>query len=102
MESMLKSQDSSTEKMHPMNSTHHCCCCPSQDLRFDDSLISSPASSRETGLSEVQSVRLSRRSCMINVLSLYDSSPNVSSSEMASSKACFARLHARSGELRIS
>lgn len=40
-----------------------------------------------TAMSEVQRVKLSRRSCMINVLSLYDSSPNVSSSEIASSKA---------------
>lgn len=42
----------------------------------------------ETVISDVHKVRLSRRSCMINVLSLYDSSPNVSSSEIASSKAC--------------
>jgi hypothetical protein len=41
-----------------------------------------------TVMSEVHKVRLSRRSCMINVLSLYDSSPNVSSSDIASSKAC--------------
>jgi hypothetical protein len=50
-----------------------------------------PSSSRNTRqrtcMSEVQSVRLSRSSCMIRVLSLYDSSPRVSSSAMASSKA---------------
>lgn len=39
-------------------------------------------------MSDVHKVKLSRRSCIINVLSLYDSSPNVSSSEIASSKAC--------------
>lgn len=39
---------------------------------------------------------------MIRVLSLYDSSESESSSAMASSKACLARWHARSGELRIS
>ena len=39
-------------------------------------------------MSEVQRVRLSRSSCMMSVLSLYDSSPSVSSSAMASSKAC--------------
>ena len=56
-----------------------------------------------SGLSdEVHSVRLSRRSCMMSVLSRYDSSDNESSSAMASSKACFARWQARSGELRIS
>ena len=43
---------------------------------------------RETVMSEVHKVRLSRRSCMIKVLSLYDSSPNVSNSDIASSKAC--------------
>jgi hypothetical protein len=32
-------------------------------------------------------VRLSRRSCMMRVLSLYDSSPRLSSSEITSSKA---------------
>lgn len=83
-----------------------------------------------TCMSEVQRVRLSRRSCMIKVLSLYDSSPRVSNSAIASSNAysnpninthkscnglqtnimidqevfftCLARLQARSGELRIS
>jgi hypothetical protein len=40
-----------------------------------------------TCMSEVQRVRLSRKSCMMSVLSLYDSSPRVSSSAMASSKA---------------
>ena len=44
--------------------------------------------------SEVQSVRLSRSSCMMRVESLYDSSSSVSSSAIASSKACFARSHA--------
>jgi len=44
--------------------------------------------------SDVQSVRLSRRSCMMRVESLYDSSSSVSSSAMASSKACLARVHA--------
>lgn len=51
---------------------------------------------------EVQSVRLSRSSCMINVLSRYDSSERESSSAIASSNACFARWHARSGEFKIS
>lgn len=41
-----------------------------------------------TCMSEVQRVKLSRRSCMMSVESLYDSSPSVSSSAMASSKAC--------------
>lgn len=53
--------------------------------------IKLPASS---GMSDVHSVRLSLSSCMIKVLSLYDSSFKVSSSEIASSKACFARWHA--------
>jgi len=44
--------------------------------------------------SDVHSVRLSRRSCMMSVESLYDSSSSVSSSAMASSKACLARSHA--------
>lgn len=39
-------------------------------------------------MSEVQSVKLSRSSCMMRVLSLYDSSPSVSSSAIASSNAC--------------
>lgn len=39
-------------------------------------------------MSEVQRVRLSRKSCIMSVLSLYDSSPRVSSSAIASSKAC--------------
>lgn len=56
----------------------------------------------ESCISEVQRVRLSRRSCMMRVESLYDSSERVSSSAMASSKACLARWQARSGELRIS
>ncbi|MFS7946863.1 hypothetical protein Hanom_Chr06g00541381 [Helianthus anomalus] len=43
-----------------------------------------------SGISEVHKVRLSLRSCIIKVLSLYDSSLNESSSEIASSKACFA------------
>lgn len=46
--------------------------------------------------SEVQSVRLSRSSCMMRVESLYDSSSSVSSSAIALSKACFARVHASS------
>jgi hypothetical protein len=40
-----------------------------------------------TCMSEVQRVKLSLNSCMIRVLSLYDSSPRVSSSAIASSKA---------------
>ena len=47
-----------------------------------------------SGRSEVQRVRLSLRSCMIKVLSLYDSSLRVSNSAIASSKACFARWQA--------
>lgn len=42
-----------------------------------------------TCTSEVQRVRLSRSSCIMRVLSLYDSSPSVSSSAMASSNAFF-------------
>lgn len=38
--------------------------------------------------SDVQRVKLSLRSCMIRVLSLYDSSPRLSNSEIASSNAC--------------
>ena len=38
---------------------------------------------------------------MIKVESLYDSSDSVSSSAIASSNACLARWHARSGEFRI-
>jgi len=45
-------------------------------------------------MSEVHNVRLSLRSCIINVLSLYDSSLRVSNSEIASSNACLARWHA--------
>jgi len=44
--------------------------------------------------SDVQSVRLSRSSCMMSVESLYDSSSSVSSSAMASSKARLASSHA--------
>lgn len=44
-----------------------------------------------TCISEVQRVRLSLRSCIIRVLSLYDSSPKVSNSAIASSKACIAQ-----------
>jgi hypothetical protein len=44
-----------------------------------------------TALSEVQRVKLSRRSCMIKVLSLYDSSPRESSSAIASSNAYKSR-----------
>jgi len=51
---------------------------------------------------EVQRVRLSRSSCMMRVLSRYDSSERESSSAMASSNACLARWQARSGEFRIS
>ena len=40
-----------------------------------------------SGISDAHNVRLSLSSCMIRVLSLYDSSLKVSSSEMASSKA---------------
>ena len=48
------------------------------------------AVSAASAASDVQSVRLSRRSCMMSVESLYDSSESVSSSAIASSKACFA------------
>merc|ERR1739848_836604 len=50
----------------------------------------------------VHRVKLSRSSCMIRVESLYDSSLRVSSSAIASSKACLAIEHALSGALRIS
>ncbi len=39
-------------------------------------------------ISDVQRVRLSLNSCMMRALSLYESSPKVSRSEMASSNAC--------------
>jgi hypothetical protein len=52
-----------------------------------------------TCMSEVQSVRLSLSSCMISVLSLYDSSPRVSSSAIASSNACAAGGRRRRGRL---
>lgn len=51
-------------------------------------------------MSEVQRVRLSRRSCIMSVESLYDSSLSVSSSAMASSNACLARWQARSAAKR--
>nr|GMC48269.1 Protein kinase, ATP binding site-containing protein [Ipomoea batatas]GME01014.1 Protein kinase, ATP binding site-containing protein [Ipomoea batatas] len=76
---------------------NHPQCCSSSFLGA--SLISSAPSSCT---SDVQRVRLSRRSCMIKVLSLYDSSPRVSNSAIASSKACSTGLQARSGEFRIS
>merc|ERR1712091_776611 len=57
---------------------------------------SDAADAAETAASDVQSVRLSRRSCMMSVESLYDSSESVSSSAIASSKACFAMWQARS------
>merc|ERR1711982_93608 len=47
--------------------------------------------------SEVQSVKLSRSSCIISVESLYESSATLSSSAIASSKAVRAILHASSG-----
>ena len=53
-------------------------------------------------ISDVHNVKLSLSSCIISVESLYESSLSVSSSAMASSKACLARWHARSGEFRIS
>lgn len=43
---------------------------------------------QRTCMSDVHKVRLSRSSCMMRVLSLYDSSPRVSNSAIASSKAC--------------
>ena len=52
--------------------------------------------------SEVHRVRLSRKSCMINVESLYESSATLSSSAMASSKAVRAILHASSGSFSTS
>ena len=62
---------------------------------YSDQLALERERERETVISEVHRVKLSRRSCMINVLSLYDSSPNVSSSEIASSKACQIELPVR-------
>lgn len=41
-----------------------------------------------TCISDVHNVKLSLNNCMIRVLSLYDSSPRVSSSAIASSNAC--------------
>lgn len=61
------------------------------------------SSSPPSCISEVQSVKLSLRSCIINVLSLnWLSFPLGSSSLTASSKAAFANLQASSGESRIS
>lgn len=50
----------------------------------------------------VQRVRLSRSSCMIVAESRYSSSSRPSRSAIALSKACFASLHAMSGDARIS
>merc|ERR1711972_818716 len=47
--------------------------------------------------SDVQSVRLSRNSCIMSVESLYESSETLSSSAIASSKAVRAILQASSG-----
>merc|ERR1711959_840350 len=47
--------------------------------------------------SEVQSVKLSRNSCMMRVESLYESSATLSNSAMASSNAVRAILQASSG-----
>lgn len=47
-----------------------------------------------SGKSDVHKVRLSLKSCMIKVLSLYDSSLNESNSAIASSKACLAKWQA--------
>jgi len=47
-------------------------------------------------ISDVHSVRLSRSSCMMSALSLYESSPSESRSEIASSNAC---RHAGRGRL---
>merc|ERR1719353_2693491 len=47
--------------------------------------------------SDVQRVRLSRKSCMMRVESLYESSATLSSSAMASSNAVRAILQASSG-----
>ena len=66
------------------------------------SAVSSTSGSASAAWSEVHKVKLSLNSCIIRVESLYDSSFNVSSSAMASSKACLAMAQARSGELRIS
>ena len=87
------------------------CCCTHMMTQLhalssvSSSFTPSSAASRaltSSCMSEVQSVRLSRSSCMISVLSLYDSSPKVSSSAMASSNACLASVQARSGEFKIS
>jgi len=51
---------------------------------------SAPPSPSSPAVSDVQSVRLSLSSCIIKVLSLYESSFSVSSSAIASSKACLA------------
>lgn len=53
-------------------------------------------------LSDVHNVRLSLSSCMMRVLSLYESSFSVSSSAIASSKAVLAHVQASSRLLRIS
>jgi hypothetical protein len=52
--------------------------------------------------SAVHSVRLSLSSCMISVLSLYESSGRESSSAIAWSNALFASVHASEGCWRIS
>jgi len=59
-------------------------------------------SSSSSGRSEVHSVRLSRKSCIMTVESLYESSVKLSSSLIASSKAFFPSSHAFSGSFKIS
>lgn len=64
-------------------------------------LLSSP-SLAASAKSLVQRVRLSLNNCIIVAESLYSSSSSPSRSAMALSNACFASLHAWSGEFKIS
>merc|ERR1712060_442062 len=64
--------------------------------------VATPGAHCPSSWSEVQSVRLSRRSCMMSVESLYESSATLSSSAVASSNAVRAILQASSGLLSTS
>merc|ERR1712050_686065 len=66
-------------------------------LKLRTSVARDPVYCPSAPSSEVHKVRLSRKSCMIKVESLYESSATLSNSAMASSKAVRAILHASSG-----
>ena len=73
-----------------------------REKRTEGGMIGSKNATRKWKGEKNRDVRLSRRSCMIRVASLYDSSLRESRSVMASSKACLASAHACSGRERIS